>query len=193
MDEGLVGRSVGRRIQHYRERAGMSRPVLAGLVGKSAEWVKAVENGRLLAPRLPLLIRVAEILQVSDLADLTGEQRLSAATWTKAGHEALPAVAAALADYSIDTTPDSAGHTAAAGVAELEAQVRQAWALWHGARRHRTAVAVVLPGLITSARAGRRYGASRASSAGGRRRRWRRCITWRSCFCRFSRCPGWCC
>jgi transcriptional regulator with XRE-family HTH domain len=87
----------------------MSRPVLAGLVGKSAEWVKAVENGRLLAPRLPLLIRIAEILQVSDLADLTGEQRLSAATYTKAGHEALPAVAAALADYSIDTTADSAG------------------------------------------------------------------------------------
>ena len=43
MDEDIGGRTVGRRIRHYRERAGLSRPVLGGLVGRSAEWVKAVE------------------------------------------------------------------------------------------------------------------------------------------------------
>lgn len=151
MDEGIAGRSVGERIRHHRERAGLSRPVLGGLVGRSAEWVKAVESGRLLPPRLPLLVRLAEVLEVPDLADLTGEQRLSAATWTKAGHEALPAVSAALADYGLgggDGPPPSAG--------ELEVQVRQAWTLWHGSRRQRTAIAVVLPGLIRSARAAAR-------------------------------------
>jgi transcriptional regulator with XRE-family HTH domain len=35
---------VGERIRRERERAGMSRRVLAGLVGMSAEWLKAVEN-----------------------------------------------------------------------------------------------------------------------------------------------------
>lgn len=147
MDEDIAGRTVGQRIRHYRERAGMSRPVLGGLVGRGAEWVKAVESGRLLPPRLPLLIRLAEVLDVADLADLTGEQRLSASSYTKAGHESLPAVSAALADYAVlggDSPPPS--------VAELDAQVRQAWTLWHGARRQRTAVAVVLPALITSAR-----------------------------------------
>lgn len=147
MDEDIGGRTVGRRIRHYRERAGLSRPVLGGLVGRSAEWVKAVESGRLLAPRLPLLIRLAEVLEVADLADLTGEARLSASSWTKAGHESLPAVSAALADYAVvggDEPPPSA--------AELDAQVRQAWTLWHGSRRQRTAVAVVLPELITTAR-----------------------------------------
>jgi DNA-binding transcriptional regulator YiaG len=39
----LVGRTTGERIKHFRTRAGMSRPVLGGLVGRSAEWVKAVE------------------------------------------------------------------------------------------------------------------------------------------------------
>ncbi|MGH3794694.1 MAG: hypothetical protein ACRDSP_07365 [Pseudonocardiaceae bacterium] len=33
----------------------MSRPVLGGLVGRSVERVKAVETGRLQAPRLPML------------------------------------------------------------------------------------------------------------------------------------------
>ena len=50
MDDDTTGRTVGQRIRHHRERAGMSRPVLGGLVGRSAEWVKAVESGRLLAP-----------------------------------------------------------------------------------------------------------------------------------------------
>jgi transcriptional regulator with XRE-family HTH domain len=147
VDEEIAGGTVGARIRHYRERAGLSRPVLGGLVGRSAEWVKAVESGRLLAPRLPLLIRLAEVLEVADLADLTGEARLSAAGWTKAGHESLPKVSAALADYAVN-----AGDGVPATANELQAQVRQAWTLWHGSRRQRTAVAVVLPELITTAR-----------------------------------------
>lgn len=62
----MVGDSVpfGDRLKRHRERLGMSRPVLGGLVGKSADWVKAVETGRLLTPRLPMLLRLAEVLQV---------------------------------------------------------------------------------------------------------------------------------
>jgi transcriptional regulator with XRE-family HTH domain len=48
---------VGQRIHYFRTRAGMTRAVLGGLVGRSAERVKAVESGRLLTPRLPLLVR----------------------------------------------------------------------------------------------------------------------------------------
>lgn len=144
-DESTEARTVGKNIQYYREKAGISRPVLAGQIGKSTEWVKAIENGRLLPPRLPLLIRLSQVLAV-DLATLTGEQGISAVTWTKAGHDHLPRIAEALADYSIATAipPVTAG--------ELEAQVRQAWSLWHGSRRHRTAVSVVLPDLIRTAR-----------------------------------------
>ncbi|GAA4863874.1 helix-turn-helix transcriptional regulator [Saccharopolyspora cebuensis] len=61
---------VGRRIKAARQRAGMSRPVLAGLVGRSAEWLKAVEVGRLQVPRLPMLIKLARALGISDLAVL---------------------------------------------------------------------------------------------------------------------------
>jgi Helix-turn-helix domain len=49
MDD-IEGRSTGQRILYFRARAGMTRAVLGGLVGRSAEWVKAVESGRLLTP-----------------------------------------------------------------------------------------------------------------------------------------------
>lgn len=136
--------TFGDRLKQHREAAGMTRPVLAGLLGRSPEWLKAVEGGRLLQPRLPMLIQMARILQIDDLSELTGEQRLSQATYTKAAHKALPVVASALADFSLSDKPSD--------VASLRGRVRQAWELWHGARHHRTAISVVLPSLLADAR-----------------------------------------
>lgn len=39
----VTGKTTGERIKHFHHRVGMTRPVLGGLVGRSAEWVKAVE------------------------------------------------------------------------------------------------------------------------------------------------------
>jgi transcriptional regulator with XRE-family HTH domain len=145
----MVGDSVpfGDRLKRHRERLGMSRPVLGGLVGKSADWVKAIETGRLLTPRLPMLLRLAEVLQVEDLAELTGDERLTTASFGKAAHEQLPQVSAALARYPIADDADQP-----VDVPGLSGRVTQTWELWHGARRHRTAVASLLPGLITETR-----------------------------------------
>ena len=41
MLDDLAGKRTGERIQILRERKGLSRPVLAGLVGMSASWLKA--------------------------------------------------------------------------------------------------------------------------------------------------------
>ena len=73
-----------RRIQWYREQRGISRPVLAGLVGRNARWIKAVESGQIQTPRLPMLLRIAYAPELSDLTGngeavpvrvFTGEQR----------------------------------------------------------------------------------------------------------------------
>ena len=40
MLDDLAGKRTGERIQILRERKGLSRPVLAGLVGMSAGWLK---------------------------------------------------------------------------------------------------------------------------------------------------------
>lgn len=141
------GASFGERLRRHRERAGMSRPVLGGLVGRSDGWVKALESGRLQPPRLPMLIRLAQVLNVPDLSDLTGEQELSLAAYVKSSHDALPTIADALTTYSLDDA------RAAITADQLAALVGQAWGLWHGARNQRTAIATVLPGLLDQARA----------------------------------------
>lgn len=140
------GMPFGERLKQHRNRKGMSRPVLAGLVGKSAEWLKAVESGRLHTPRLPVLLQLAETLGIRDLAELTGDERMTTASYGKSAHEQLPDVTHALASYPLT------GGTGEVDVPGLCARVEQAWQLWHGTRQHRSAVASVLPSLLHDTR-----------------------------------------
>ncbi|MEE1927400.1 helix-turn-helix transcriptional regulator [Streptomyces sp. TRM 70351] len=135
--------TFGQRVRRLRERRGMTRPVLGGLVGRSAEWVKAIECGRLGVPRLPVLLRLADVLAAQDLADLTGEERLTASSYSKAAHDALPAVAAALTRYQLGTPDEEPGSASV-----LLDRVADAWRLWHAAGAHRTRVAALLPDLL---------------------------------------------
>jgi transcriptional regulator with XRE-family HTH domain len=144
----LVGRTTGERIKHFRTRAGMSRPVLGGLVGRSAEWVKAVETGRLQVPRLPMLLRIARALDVPDLAELTGDgHAVPVHAFTGQAHTALTAVQEALTGYRL-VTPE-----APVSVAHLRVRLDQAWQVRHSNPDHRSAVGAVLPGLIRDAQA----------------------------------------
>ncbi|MEC4020451.1 helix-turn-helix domain-containing protein [Streptomyces sp. H27-D2] len=140
---GSPPRTFGQRVRRARERKGKTRPVLAGLVGRSAAWVKAIETDRLGMPRLPLLLRLAEALGVDDLASLTGDERLAVAAYTKAAHPSLLRVTAALTDYDLLAHDEEPAPAAA-----LATRVQQTWQLWHGFGDHRTRVADVLPGLL---------------------------------------------
>lgn len=138
--------SFAARLRLHRERAGKTRPVLGQLVGRSADWVKALEGGKLLTPRLPMLLRLAEVLDITDLADLTGEQAVPVASVTRAGHPAVDVVAAAMQRAGLPT-----GDPTPADI--LTGRVDQAWHRWHTSHTERTAVAEVLPTLISEARA----------------------------------------
>ncbi|OEU98651.1 MULTISPECIES: helix-turn-helix domain-containing protein [Streptomyces] len=138
--------TFGQRVRRARIRNGQTRAVVGGLVGRSTEWVKAIETGRLKCPRLPLLLHLADVLGVTDLAELTGDDRVTAAAHAKTAHEALPGVRAALTSYRLsghDEEPESAD--------ELARRVSHAWHLWHAPGEHRTRVAVVLPDLLADA------------------------------------------
>jgi transcriptional regulator with XRE-family HTH domain len=78
---------VDERIKVLRERRGLSRAVVAGLCGRSESWLKKIEQGTRQAVRLPTLLRLAEILRLDDLAELTG-QRLPLAVYGKSAHPA---------------------------------------------------------------------------------------------------------
>src|SRR5712675_167473 len=114
MLDDLAGKRTGERIQILRERRGLSRPVLAGLVGMSASWLKGIERGTRLPPRLPLLVKLAEALAVGDVAvlagtdmDLGGAASLQVSSFARIPHDAVPAIREAVRDpmLSVPGTP----------------------------------------------------------------------------------------
>jgi transcriptional regulator with XRE-family HTH domain len=138
--------TTGQRIRFFRQRRGMSREVLGGLVGKSERWVKAVELGQLQQPKLVLLLRIAEALRVRDLGQLTGDPSLPRALFTGPGHSALPDVRDAINTVSLSTVGEPAT------LDYLTARLDAAWRARHSAPDHRTVLGAVLPQLIRDAR-----------------------------------------
>ncbi|MBO0654219.1 helix-turn-helix domain-containing protein [Streptomyces triculaminicus] len=135
----------GQRMQVLRTRRGMSRPVLGGLLGRSPSWVKQVENGAIHTPSLPMILRIAEVLRVRDLADLTGDQTLPVDLFIGPGHPLLPAVQAAVNAYPL------ASDRQAPSTAHLRLRLDRAWAARHEARNHREVIGGLLPDLIRDA------------------------------------------
>jgi transcriptional regulator with XRE-family HTH domain len=89
--------SVGERIAWYRQRCGMSQEVLAGLVGRTADWLSKIENNRIDLDRLSVLHSLASALDVM-IGDLIGEPLLL--DWSaESGRSTVPALRAALMDY----------------------------------------------------------------------------------------------
>ncbi|MFF1702381.1 helix-turn-helix domain-containing protein [Streptomyces sp. NPDC058252] len=67
--------SIGERIAFYRKRRGYTQEVLAGLVGRSTDWLAKAESGRRKPPRIDMLAELARILRVP-LGDLVGQSML---------------------------------------------------------------------------------------------------------------------
>lgn len=135
--------SFGERLRARRERAGMTRAVLAGLVGRSEEWVKAVEYGRLQMPRLPMLVRIAEALNIDDLGGLTGGQPMAVSRVAYGEHPAVPAVRDVVQRYRLGRS-----QRVVPPVEVLRQRVDRAWSLWHGSRTRRSDVGDLLPDLL---------------------------------------------
>ncbi|MFC4586928.1 helix-turn-helix domain-containing protein [Sphaerisporangium corydalis] len=146
MGEGGAGMGFGERVRFHRERAGMTREVLAGQVGKSVSWIKAVETGRLQQdPRLPVLLQLAEALRIRDLADLTGDRSMPVRMFTGPGHPALDAVRTAI--NAMPLPPQGTVQP----FAHLRARLDAAWRARHASPDHRTTLGAILPDLIRDA------------------------------------------
>jgi transcriptional regulator with XRE-family HTH domain len=62
----------GARIMARRRSRGLTRRILADLVGCSEEWLRLVENGVKPLDRLSTIMRIAEVLRVEDLSEFVG-------------------------------------------------------------------------------------------------------------------------
>lgn len=130
-----IGQSltIGERIAWYRRRRGMSQEVLAGLVGRTVDWLSKVENGRIDLDRLSVIRSVADALDVS-LGDLLGEP--SVLDWThESGTRTVPALRDTLLNYR-QLTPflGSPRVETAPSLAELREQVTQIWDAYQESR-----------------------------------------------------------
>ncbi|MFD8706856.1 helix-turn-helix domain-containing protein [Kitasatospora sp. NPDC059648] len=142
--------TIGQRIKRIREARGITRKVLAGLLGRSEGWLKAVEKGRLQPPRLPMLVRIAELLQVTDLSELTGSAvSIPLALFSAEAHPALAVVRRAVDSASLGL----AGGGRVPDLDHVAAALAAGWAARANRGDHRTALAELLPGLVTSAAA----------------------------------------
>ncbi|WP_329369554.1 helix-turn-helix domain-containing protein [Streptomyces sp. NBC_00669] len=139
--------AFGQRLQVLRNSRGITREQLGGLLGLTGSWVKAVESGRLKTPKLEVILRIAEILRVRNLADLAGNQAPPVELFAGPGHPRLAAVKAA-----VDAYPVGSQHEAPP-TAHLRARLDRAWASRHRSPNHREVVGSLLPDLIRDAQA----------------------------------------
>ncbi|MFJ2209312.1 helix-turn-helix domain-containing protein [Streptomyces microflavus] len=151
--------AFGQRLQILRTRRGMTRDQLGGLMGHSGSWVKGIETGRRGVPRLEVVLHLAELLRVRDLADLTGDQSVHVDLFTGPGHARLPAVRAAVDAFPLGV-PDRAP-----APEHLAARLAAAWSSRHTSPHHRDVVGSLLPDLIRDGQA-----AVRQADSGAERR-----------------------
>jgi transcriptional regulator with XRE-family HTH domain len=139
--------STGERIRLLRESRGMTRPALAQLCGRGADWLKKIESGERELRSHSLLLRLGAALQVADLSALTGNTDGPAqpVPLGRLAHPGMPAIWAAVMNRTLapvarpDTPPDPA---------LLQGRVDQTWRLWHTSPRNRTEAGALLPDLI---------------------------------------------
>jgi transcriptional regulator with XRE-family HTH domain len=136
--------TFGQRLKVYRERSGKTRAVLGGLVGRSAEWVKAVESDRILPPRVHMLDRIARALKV-DVSALVGELSDRSEVVNGPEHPALASVRDSVNRFawSDDMPPQP--------LEQIKGRLAAAWRARHQASDHRTVLGALLPDLVRDA------------------------------------------
>ncbi|MEV5678957.1 helix-turn-helix domain-containing protein [Streptomyces sp. NPDC052179] len=141
--------TIGERVAWYRRRRGLSQDVLAGLVGRTTDWLSKAENNRIELDRLSVIQTLAGALGVT-VGDLLGEPTL--VNWgTDTGRHALPDLRAVLMDYRTLTPLFTAGRQEGEpiGLVELHRDISASMDGYQAARY--AWVADRLPELLASA------------------------------------------
>jgi transcriptional regulator with XRE-family HTH domain len=125
--------TIGERVAWYRRRRGLSQEVLAGLVGRTSDWLGKIENNRIELDRLSVIKSLANVLDVS-LGDLLAEPSLL--DWTgDSGMETVPALRSALMEYrGITSVGTTEAQSDAPDLATLRRETTQLWDAYQESR-----------------------------------------------------------
>ncbi|MEW2573662.1 helix-turn-helix transcriptional regulator [Streptomyces sp. NPDC047070] len=115
--------TTGDRIKLYRQRKGLSQAALGGLIGRSEDWVSKVERGVIPVDKLSVLLELARVLDIRELAELTG--RSIALMPGSPEHESVPAIRRAMNMMPSRLGADLPGDPLTAD--ELAQRVADAW------------------------------------------------------------------
>jgi transcriptional regulator with XRE-family HTH domain len=140
--------TIGERIRWHRERAGKSQAVLAGLVGRTANWLSKVERDEIPVDRLSVLIEIARALRIRDIADLTGRS-FSQAPDGAPEHDTIASIRAALATPPSILVEQASGEPLS--ITLLEARVDEAWSRYEVETHRYTTLGPELPTLLADA------------------------------------------
>ncbi|MEV0202347.1 helix-turn-helix transcriptional regulator [Nonomuraea sp. NPDC050691] len=153
----------GPRIMAMRRARGLSRRVLADLVGCSEEWLRLVEKGARPLDRLSTLMRIAGVLRVEDMSELVGGPvTLPAASGLPGPRDGgFGGSAEMVLALLLPRRPAGEGGPAD-NVHRVRRHVTAAWEVWRRSPRRYTELRRDLPGLLLTAQA-----TSRAARAEG--------------------------
>ncbi|GIF74237.1 MULTISPECIES: helix-turn-helix domain-containing protein [Asanoa] len=158
--EPTILRGIGANIATHRRAASVTQSDLAARIGKSVQWVSAVEQGRRHADRLTDLIRIAQVVGCA-VEDLIGRP---VETLARGGHPRADAVSAvrevimraAVPIPRAELVPD---------LEDVSTRVADAWTVWHQSPTAHSILGGVLPSLIRDANAAYRHGSDPRAAA----------------------------
>ncbi|ALG11795.1 helix-turn-helix domain-containing protein [Kibdelosporangium phytohabitans] len=78
-EQPSVDATLGERVGVRRRQQGLSRRVVANLVGRSEEWLRQVERGQRKLDSIEVLTHLARVLHIEDLTDFVGWREEDAA------------------------------------------------------------------------------------------------------------------
>lgn len=145
----------GERIRYYRQTTGKSQAALAGLVGRSEDWLSKVERGVLVVDSVSMLTRLARELGLDNIGDLVGPT--IDVSLTNPEHPSVPAIRRALNSPASHLGLGLPGSPYTAQ--QLDARVVEAWTVYETERTRYAPVGDMLPGLLAEA-----YATLRATS-----------------------------
>jgi transcriptional regulator with XRE-family HTH domain len=139
-----AGLPPGERIRLYRRRLGLTQEQCAQLKGCTVSAWRKWESGERQVASFSDWIEIARILRVRDLYKLTGLP-VGEMPEEQGEHDTMPAIRAAMMSFNPQLTSEP-------DVKQLDVAVETAWDIWQERRPFRQ-IGMLLPGLITEARA----------------------------------------
>ncbi|WP_433663260.1 helix-turn-helix domain-containing protein [Nocardia sp. CA-128927] len=149
MNSGAL--TIAERIELRRRRLGLSRRVVAQLVGRSEEWLRQIEQGQTRLDSIQMTSRLAEVLHFDNPQELIGWPPPSHSAARNVGLELTP-LNRAIMDHPSTRALPAAGAPLLRSLNAARAALEELWAIWLNSSHRYSELAARLPGVLVAAR-----------------------------------------